>query len=110
MLYSRPDQYLIDPADVQSLSDFQRQAKDSLKRLKARRRPTLLTVNGRSAAVLLDPESYRKLVNKLLEMEEVEAVRDSIDDARQGRSRPFSEFVEEFRAKHKVPRRTRRSA
>ena len=104
------DQYVIDPADIQPLTEFQRDAKQRLRRLKSRKRPALLTVNGRSAAVLLDPASYSRIVNRLLDLEEAVAVWEGLDDVRAGRMTPIDEVKRDLLAKYGFPQLKRRAS
>jgi antitoxin YefM len=57
-------------ADIQPVSDFRAQAATMLQQLRDTRRPIVLTQRGRSAAVLLDIQSYQAL------LDEIELLRD----------------------------------
>lgn len=48
--------------DIHSLTDFKRKTIQFMKQLKTQRRPIVLTVNGRAAVVIQDPDSYQKLL------------------------------------------------
>ncbi len=45
--------------DVQSLTSFRRKLRKFLKEMKKRKRPVVLTVNGKAEAVVQDAESYQ---------------------------------------------------
>ncbi len=45
--------------DVQSLTSFRRKSRKFLKEMKKRKRPVVLTVNGKAEAVVQDAESYQ---------------------------------------------------
>jgi len=50
--------------DVRPLSEFRANAASVLRQVKGTKRPVILTVHGRSAAVLLDVEEYEDLVDQ----------------------------------------------
>lgn len=51
--------------DIGSLTDFARNTKTHLKRLKRTGRPELLTVNGRAEVVVQSASAYQRLVESL---------------------------------------------
>lgn len=51
--------------DIESLTDFARNTKAHLKRLKRTGRPELLTVNGRAEVVVQNATSYQRLIDEL---------------------------------------------
>ena len=61
--------------NIGSLTDFQRNAKAHLKRLKKSGRPQVLTVNGQAELVVQDAASYQKLLDEL-EQAELNDARD----------------------------------
>ena len=52
------DRAVLDNRQVHSLTDFLRNHKAHLERLKETRMPEVLTVNGRAEVVVLDAEAY----------------------------------------------------
>lgn len=56
---------MIRPEDIGSLTDFHRNAKAHLKRLRRSGRPELLTVNGRAEVVVQDASAYQRLIETL---------------------------------------------
>jgi prevent-host-death family protein len=44
--------------DIQSLTTFRRQSNQFLKQLKKSKRPVVLTVNGKAAAIVQDAKAY----------------------------------------------------
>ena len=48
--------------DIHSLTDFQRNTKEHIQRLKETGRPEVLTVNGKAEIVVQDAASYQKLL------------------------------------------------
>src|SRR5690349_5605573 len=82
---------MISPKDVHSLSDFQRNAKKMLKDLKKSKRPALLTVNGRGAAVVQDAAAYEAMLVLIDELRTLGKVREGIADVEAGRVVPLAE-------------------
>lgn len=56
---------MIDLRHIYSLSDFQRNAREHIDRLKRTRRPEVLTVNGRAELVVQDTTSYQELIDRI---------------------------------------------
>ena len=52
--------------DIQSLTPFRRCSGDFLKQLKKSKRPVVLTVKGKAAAVVQDAEAYQRLLDVAL--------------------------------------------
>ncbi len=72
---------MLDTRQIYSLSDFVRNPKAHVARLKETRTPEVLTVNGRAEAVLLDTETYENLMERLQITDEIAAVRAIIRQA-----------------------------
>jgi PHD/YefM family antitoxin component YafN of YafNO toxin-antitoxin module len=69
-----------------------------IKQLKKSKRPMVLTVNGKAAAVVQDAEAYQCLLDIAARADAKEGVRQGLEDARKGRTRPAREFFREFEA------------
>ena len=63
---------MLDTRQIHSMSDFLRNHKAHVARLKETRTPEVLTVNGRAEVVLLDTESYETMVEQLNQQQEKE--------------------------------------
>lgn len=90
--------------DIQSLTTFRRSSGDLMKRLKKTKRPLVLTVNGRAAAVVQDAEAYQRLLDIAARANAREGVRQGLDDVTRGRSRPAGEFFRNFETTHGISR------
>jgi prevent-host-death family protein len=90
--------------DIQSLTTFRRSSGDFLKHLKRSKRPMVLTVNGKAAAVVQDAEAYQRLLDIAAQADAVEGMRQGLEDAKKGKVRPAREFLAEFEAAHGLPR------
>jgi prevent-host-death family protein len=87
--------------DIQSLTTFRRRSGDFMKQLKKSRRPVILTVKGKAAAVVQDAESYQRLLDIAAAADVREGIRQGLEEARKGRGRPAREFFKEFDAEIK---------
>ncbi len=90
--------------DIQSLTTFRRSSGDFMKQLKKTKRPVVLTVNGKAAAVVQDAEAYQRLLDIAARADAKEGIRQGLDDVAHGRTRPVREFFDEFEAKSGIPR------
>jgi len=89
--------------DIQSLSVFKRDTAKFLKQMKKTGQPIVLTVNGKAAAVIHDPDSYQEYLREKERQVVVEGVRRGMDDVIAGRTRSAEEFFEEFFSKYDIP-------
>ena len=60
----------------------------------------VLTVNGKAAAVVQDAEAYQRLVDLAARADVLEGIRQGLEDAERGNTRPAAQFFAEFEAKH----------
>jgi prevent-host-death family protein len=90
--------------DIQSMTTFRNHSAEFLEHIRETKRPLILTVNGRAAAVLQDAESYQRLLDIAAEASAAEGIRQGLEDLAAGRARPAAEVFAEFRARHDLPR------
>lgn len=90
--------------DIQSLTTFRRRSGDFMRQLKKSKRPVVLTVKGKAEAVVQDAEAYQRLLDIAARADVFEAIRQGIDDAAHGRSRPSKEVFDALRRRHGIPR------
>jgi prevent-host-death family protein len=90
--------------DIQSLTTFRRRSGDFMKQLKKSKRPVVLTVKGKAAAVVQDAEAYQHLLDITAHADAEEGIRQGLEDAKKGKTRPTREFFAEFEATHGIPR------
>jgi prevent-host-death family protein len=64
---------MIDLREVRSVTEFQRNLKDYVGRLKEKKTPMVLTVNGRAEVVVQDADSYQALLDRLERAETIAA-------------------------------------
>ena len=89
--------------DIQSLTNFRRRSGEFLKHLKKSKRPVVLTVKGKAAAVVQDAEAYQHLLDIAAQADAAEGIRQGLEDAREGKVRPVKEFFDEFETRHDIP-------
>jgi prevent-host-death family protein len=90
--------------DIQSLTTFRRRSGDFMKQLKASKRPVVLTVKGKAAAIVQDAEAYQRLLDVAAQADAEEGIRQGQDDVARGRTRPARRAFDEVRRKHDIPR------
>jgi prevent-host-death family protein len=90
--------------DIQSLTTFRRRSGEFLKQLKKSKRPVVLTVKGKAAAVVQDAEAYQRLLDIAAGANAEEGIRQGLDDVAHGRTRPAKAVFDEIRHKHGIPR------
>jgi PHD/YefM family antitoxin component YafN of YafNO toxin-antitoxin module len=75
-----------------------------MKQLKKTKRPVVLTVKGKAAAVVQDAEAYQRLLDIAATADAEEGIRQGLEDAKKGKVRSAREFFADFEAKHGIPR------
>jgi prevent-host-death family protein len=91
-------------SDIQSLTTFRRRSGDFMKQLKKSKRPVVLTVKGKAAAIVQDAEAYQRLLDLAAGADAEEGIRQGLDDVAHGRTRPSREVFDEIRRQHDIPR------
>jgi predicted transcriptional regulator len=88
----------LDLKDIRSVTDFQRNAKLHVARLKKTKAPMLLTVNGSSSVIVQDAIAYQQLFRRVEEIDErerfVAAVNEGLRDVEEGRVYPAREALQ----------------
>jgi len=95
---------MIEPTNVYSLTDFQRNARKHLQRLKKSGLPEVLTVNGRAKVVVQDAKSYQEFLEAVERAQATEGIRHGLESMQRGEGRPAETALAEIRRKHKIPR------
>jgi prevent-host-death family protein len=90
--------------DIQSLTTFRRRSGDFMKQLKKSKRPVVLTVKGKAAAIVQDAEAYQHLLDIAARADAEEGIRQGLDDVSHGRTRPAKEVFDQIRRKHGISR------
>ena len=73
-----------------------------MKQLKKSKRPVVLTVKGKAAAIVQDAEAYQRLLDIAARADSEEGIRQGLDDVAHGRTRPVKEVFDDIRRKHGI--------
>ena len=90
---------MISLQDIRSLTDFQRNTKAHLKRLKATGRPAVLTVNGKAELIVQDAAAFEDMLDA------IRGIQRGLDAMKEGTGKPFRQALDEIRVKYKISRR-----
>src|SRR5437870_10646916 len=94
------DAPMLDIRQTHPLTDFLRNHKTHVERLKETGTPELLTVNGRVELVVQDAESYQALLDRLHRMETIAAIREGMASAERGELTPAEDFYAEMKSRY----------
>lgn len=89
--------------DIQSLTTFKRRTNEMLEQLRETGEPLVLTVNGKAELVVQDAAAYQAIMDRL---ETLDAIREGLNDAAQGRVKPAQSVIRHLRKKHAISRRS----
>jgi hypothetical protein len=89
---------MLDITDTHSLTDFNRNSREHVERLKASGKPEILTVNGKAELVVQDAASYQELLVKAEFADAVKAIRTGIKAHAQGGGKSMRKAIEEIAA------------
>jgi len=90
--------------DIQPMTTFRNHSAEIMQHLKVTKRPVILTVNGKAAAVVQDAESYQHLLDLAAEANAAEGIRQGLEDVASGRTRPARSAFDAILARHGIPR------
>jgi prevent-host-death family protein len=91
---------MIDLREVRSVTEFQRNLKDYVGRLKEKKAPLVLTVNGRAELIVQDADSYQELLDRLERAETVAAIRQGMEQFERGEGIPLEKAERQLRKRH----------
>ncbi len=89
---------MINLEDIRSLTDFQRNTKSYLRRLKKTGRAEVLTVNGKAELIVQHAAAYEETLDA------IRGIQRGLDGMKAGTGKPFRAALDEIRARHKIPR------
>ena len=95
---------MLDTREIHSLTDFLRNHKAHVTRLKATQAPEVLTVNGKAEVVVQDAGSYQLMLDRLHHMGTLAAIQEGMASAERGELKPAAQVFAEMRAKYGLPR------
>lgn len=95
---------MLDIRQIHPLTDFLRNHKAHVVRLKETGTPELLTVNGKAELVVQDVDSYQALLDRLHRMETIAAIREGMASAERGELEPAEEVYAQLKARYELSR------
>jgi len=81
-------------ANIHALSDFQRNAKRYIRRLKASGKPAVLTVSGEAQIVVQSAEAYQKLLDDRELLDSIRSIGRGLEQAKRGEGRAMRDLLE----------------
>lgn len=94
---------MINLTEIRSLTDFMRHSKECIGKIKNQGTPMVLTVNGKAELVVQDAKSYQALLEQIEHLNTIAAIRQGLDEANRGETRPASEVFAELSTKFESP-------
>lgn len=91
------------PEDIHPLTDFLRNHRQAVGRLRESGRAEVLTVHGKAAVVVQAADAYQRLLDLAGQMEMILAVREGLDSIDRGEDMSLDEFRQRFREKYPLP-------
>ena len=88
--------------DIHSLTDFQRNTKEHIQRLKETGRPEVLTVNGKAEIVVQDAAAYQKLLDLVDRLQAIEGIQQGLESMQRGEGKPAQEVFSQLQKKHHI--------
>lgn len=89
-----------DTREIHSVTDFLRNHKAHVRRLKETQVPEVLTVNGKAEVDVQDAASYHLMRDRLCHMETIAAIQEGMASAERGELKPAAQVLAEMRAKY----------
>lgn len=93
---------MIKLSNIRSLTDFQRNTKKHLQRLKKTGNAEVLTVNGEAEIVVQSAEGYQQLLDDVEALRNLEILRKSLAEAQAGEGRPARRVLRELAAEYHI--------
>jgi PHD/YefM family antitoxin component YafN of YafNO toxin-antitoxin module len=92
----------IDLQHIHPLTDFLRNHKEHIARIKKTGDPEILTINGKAEIVMVDAESYQSIISKIQQIETIEAIRIGLKAAENGEMKPAEQVFREMKSKYGI--------
>ena len=91
--------------DIQTLSEFKQNASKMVKQVQETKQPLVLTVNGKPAIVLQDPDSFQRMADSIEYNETVTILRQRLADIDNSDQWPtHQEVFDQIRKKYNIRR------
>ena len=85
------------------MTTFRNHSAELMRHPRETKRPVILTVNGKAAAVVQDAEAYQRLLDLAAQAEAAEGIRQGQEDIAGGRTRPTSAVFDQVRSGYGIP-------
>src|SRR6266705_1092856 len=92
----------IDLENIHALSEFHRNSKGFIRKLKKSGKPAVLTVNGEAEVVIQSADAYQKLLESSELLETIRGISRGLEQARSGEGRPLRALIEELASEHGI--------
>ena len=89
---------MVNLKNIHPLSEFQRNTKAQIAKLKKSGEPRILTVNGQAQLVVLSVDAYQKLLNELEMLENLNSIHKGMLEAQRGEGIPGDELIRRLRS------------
>jgi prevent-host-death family protein len=90
--------------DIQPMTTFRNHSAEIMRHLRKTKRPVVLTVNGKAAAVVQDAEAYQRLLDIAASADAEEGIRQGLEDMANRRGVSAREVFDALRAEYGIPR------
>jgi PHD/YefM family antitoxin component YafN of YafNO toxin-antitoxin module len=94
---------MVELTNIHALSEFNRNSKDFVRKLKKTGKPAVLTINGQAEIVVQSAQAYQKLLQEHQLLTTLRGIGRGIAQAKRGEERPMREFLEELASEHDIP-------
>ena len=91
---------MIKATGIDSLTNFQKNAKAMTAELEASKEPMVLTVNGKAKLVVQDACAYQAMIDELEKQRLLEAIRKGMEEIDAGLGIPVDEAFARMKAKY----------
>jgi PHD/YefM family antitoxin component YafN of YafNO toxin-antitoxin module len=88
--------------NIYALSQFQRNSKEYIRKLKKSGKPAVLTVNGQAEVVVQSAGAYQKLLDDQQLLETIRGISRGLEQARRKEGRPMRALLEELASEHGI--------
>ena len=86
----------IDLADIHALSDFSRNSRRFIQRLKKTGKPSVLTVNGQAEVVIQSAKAYQKLIKNQELLDSLRGISRGLEQANRNEGRSMRLVIEKL--------------
>jgi PHD/YefM family antitoxin component YafN of YafNO toxin-antitoxin module len=89
--------------DILSLTEFKTKTTEFVDQLRSSDRALLLTINGRAELAVMSAATFQRILEALDSVDAIRGIRAGLDEVREGKTQPASQYFTGFR-KRRRPR------